>query len=141
MTRKTFLFPNFRCCFPLPFDKSTASRGDRPGRAANALSGEVASPQAHKVCVWRVRCNFKLIDELLCGVYSLRHALCYKRVLTPGQEEHSKPESSAAKLYCLHLQEPGAQTPSPKSESHPNNETETPSLFRRVIFRLGRITP
>jgi hypothetical protein len=26
-------------------------------------------------------------------------------VLTPGQEEHSKPESSAAKLYCLHLQE------------------------------------
>jgi hypothetical protein len=24
---------------------------------------------------------------------------------TTGQEEHSKPESSAAKLYCLHLQE------------------------------------
>jgi hypothetical protein len=62
-------------------------------------------------------------------------------VLTPGQEEHNRPESSAAKLYCLHLQELGAQTPSPKSESHPNNETETPSLFRRVIFRLGRITP
>jgi hypothetical protein len=28
-----------------------------------------------------------------------------RRVLTPGQEEHSKPKSSAAKLYCLHLQE------------------------------------
>ena len=28
------------------------------------------------------------------------------RVLVTGQEEHSKPESSAAKLYCLHLQEP-----------------------------------
>jgi hypothetical protein len=38
-------------------------------------------------------------------------------VLTPGQEEHNRPESSAAKLYCLHLQELGAQTPSPKSES------------------------
>jgi hypothetical protein len=25
------------------------------------------------------------------------------RVLTTGQEEHNKPESSAAKLYCLHL--------------------------------------
>ena len=42
-------------------------------------------------------------------------------VLTPGQEEHNRPESSAAKLYCLHLQELGAQTPSPKSESHPYN--------------------
>ena len=39
------------------------------------------------------------------------------RVLTPGQEEHNRPESSAAKLYCLHLQELGAQTLSPKSES------------------------
>jgi hypothetical protein len=28
------------------------------------------------------------------------------RVHATGQEEHSKPESSAAKLYCLHLQEP-----------------------------------
>ena len=46
--------------------------------------------------------------------------LSLTRVLTPGQEEHNKPKSSAAKLYCLHLQEPGAQTPSPKSESHPN---------------------
>ena len=29
-----------------------------------------------------------------------------RRVLTTGQEEHHRPESSAAKLYCLHLQEP-----------------------------------
>jgi hypothetical protein len=28
------------------------------------------------------------------------------RVLATGQEERNKPESSAAKLYCLHLQEP-----------------------------------
>jgi hypothetical protein len=33
-------------------------------------------------------------------------------VLTPGQEEHNRPESSAAKLYCLHLWEPGGQAPS-----------------------------
>ena len=88
VTRKAFLLPNFRCCFPLPFDKSLASRGDRPGRAANALSGEVASAQAHKVCVWRVRCNFKLIDELLWGVYSLKHALGTDETLSyRGQEE------------------------------------------------------
>jgi hypothetical protein len=28
------------------------------------------------------------------------------RVHATGQEERNKPESSAAKLYCLHLQEP-----------------------------------
>jgi hypothetical protein len=50
---------------------------------------------------------------------------------TTGQEERSKPESSAAKLYCLHLQEP---------ESKRENG-ETPSLLRRIILRLGRVTP
>jgi hypothetical protein len=34
----------------------------------------------------------------------VRHQLL--RAFTTGQEERSKPESSAAKLYCLHLQEP-----------------------------------
>ena len=34
------------------------------------------------------------------------------RVLTPGQERRNRPESSAAKLYCLHLWEPGGQAPS-----------------------------
>jgi hypothetical protein len=34
-----------------------------------------------------------------------------KRVLTTGQEEHNKPESSAAKLYCLHLQEQERKPP------------------------------
>jgi hypothetical protein len=39
-------------------------------------------------------------------------------VLTPGQEEHNRPESSAAKLYCLHLQELGAQKPpAPKAKA------------------------
>ena len=39
---------------------------------------------------------------------------------TTGQEEHSKPESSAAKLYCLHLQEPerkSARVQESKSQS------------------------
>jgi hypothetical protein len=72
---------------------------------------------------------------------SLAQRYFLNSVLTPGQEEHNRPESSAAKLYCLHLQELGAQTPSPKSESPFYIETETPFLFRRVIFRLGRITP
>jgi hypothetical protein len=35
-----------------------------------------------------------------------------RRVLTTGQERRNKPESSAAKLYCLHLWEPGGQAPS-----------------------------
>ena len=73
--RKALLLPNFRCYFPLPFDKSLASRGHRCGRAANALSEEVASAQAHKVYVGWVGCNFKLIDELLWRVYSLKHTL------------------------------------------------------------------
>ena len=34
-----------------------------------------------------------------------RRPIVIRRVLTPGQEEHHRPESSAAKLYCLHLQE------------------------------------
>jgi hypothetical protein len=33
------------------------------------------------------------------------------RVLTTGQEERNKPESSAAKLYCLHLQEQECKPP------------------------------
>jgi hypothetical protein len=48
-----------------------------------------------------------------CTHTSTKHTLnpfyCFtviRRVLTTGQEEHHRPESSAAKLYCLHLQEP-----------------------------------
>ena len=48
-----------------------------------------------------------------------------------GQEEHNKPESSAAKLYCLHLQEqeckPQTQkrkrNPFPLKESYPSPRT------------------
>jgi hypothetical protein len=111
------------------------------------------------------------------------------RVLTTGQERRNKPESSAAKLYCLHLQEPEskrareqeskrarerkkknkkarerksknkrekkqeqerekARTRERKQEQEKEQEQEskrkngkTPSLLRRIILRLGRITP
>ena len=52
-------------------------------------------------------------------------------VLTPGQEEHNRPESSAAKLYCLHLQEPECKkqerarkrNPVPIKENFPSPRT------------------
>jgi hypothetical protein len=94
------------------------------------------------------------------------------RVHATGQEEHNKPESSAAKLYCLHLQEQeckrarallltslGARSKSQskssiayifrsqsaraqecKSKSKRANG-KTPSLLRRIILRLGRVSP
>jgi hypothetical protein len=37
------------------------------------------------------------------------------RVLATGQERHNKPESSAAKLYCLHLQEEECKSQSKSS--------------------------
>ena len=89
VTRKAFLLPNFRCCFPLPFDNSLASRGDKRGRATNACFGEVVSAQAHKGCVWWVGCNFKLIDELLWGVYSLKHTLGTDETLSYRDQEEA----------------------------------------------------
>jgi hypothetical protein len=53
----------------------------------------------------------------MLGKLKVKQRVPLNSVLTPGQERRNKPESSAAKLYCLHLQELGAQTPSPKSES------------------------
>ena len=40
-------------------------------------------------CVGWVRCNFKLIDELLCGVYSLRHALGTDETLNYRDQEEA----------------------------------------------------
>jgi hypothetical protein len=57
-----------------------------------------------------------------------------RRVLTTGQERRNKPESSAAKLYCLHLQEPECKRASKQmAKPHP--------FLRRIILHLGRITP
>jgi hypothetical protein len=73
-----------------------------------------------------------------------------RRVLTTGQEEHHRPESSAAKLYCLHLQEPECKKQERKKQERARSkrerkarerENETPSLLRSILLRLGRVTP
>jgi hypothetical protein len=51
-----------------------------------------------------------------------------------SQEEHNKPESSAAKAFLLTSS--GAREPESKRKNG-----ETPSLLRRIILRLGRVTP
>jgi hypothetical protein len=76
-----------------------------------------------------------------------------------GQERRNKPESAAAKLYCLHLQEPerkSARVQESKSKREQESKKarkrtrtrkqerehgKTPSLLRRIILCLGRITP
>jgi hypothetical protein len=62
------------------------------------------------------------------------HPIILTRVLATGQEEHNKPESSAAK--ALLLTSSGAR----EQESKRQNG-ETPSLLRRIILRLERVTP
>jgi hypothetical protein len=68
-----------------------------------------------------------------CDTYGYS-IIVIRRVLTPGQEEHHRPESSAAKLYCLHLQEQ-------ECKKQEREKTKPRPFFRRVIFRLGRVTP
>ena len=38
----------------------------------------------------------------------------------PARKEHNKPESSAAKLYCLHLQEQECKNPKPQKRKPPS---------------------
>ena len=57
-----------------------------------------------------------------------QHQLLYA-FSRPARKEHNKPESSAAKLYCLHLQEQERKTPNPKNESPLLNESETPHPY------------
>jgi hypothetical protein len=51
-------------------------------------------------------------------------AFVIRRVLTTGQEEHHRPESSAAKLYCLHLQEPECRKQESKKQESKKQERE-----------------
>jgi hypothetical protein len=74
--------------------------------------------------MWKSKENLRELVFFFIGIWTFLHAF------VTGQERRNKPESSAAKLYCLHLQEP---------ESKRENG-ETPSLLRRIIFRLGRVT-
>ena len=87
------------------------------------------------------------------------YTLVIRRVLTTGQEEHHRPESSAAKLYSYifrnRVQEAREQEAreSEKQESEKarerekqerearERENETPSLLRSILLRLGRVTP
>jgi hypothetical protein len=107
----------------------------------------------------------------------LFHRKCIKllHAFATGQERRNKLESSAAKLYCLHLQEQEcksareqerarkqekeqeqeskskkkkARARKRKQEKEQEQESKskrengkTPSLLRRIILRLGRITP
>jgi hypothetical protein len=85
---------------------------------------------------------------------------CLTRIHATGQEERSKPESSAAKLYCLHLQEQeckrarallltslGARAQEHKrararARARAREQMAKPRPFlRRIILHLGRITP
>jgi hypothetical protein len=87
------------------------------------------------------------------GLFHANGLLCHILLHTfaTGQERRNKPESSAAKLYCLHLQEPESKSArerkrTRKQEKEQEQESKrengkTPSLLRRIILRLGRITP
>jgi hypothetical protein len=58
-------------------------------------------------------------NNLLTGfspLWGQQRNIVIRRVLTTGQEEHHRPESSAAKLYFLHLQEPGCRKQESKKQ-------------------------
>jgi hypothetical protein len=54
----------------------------------------------------------------------LLHNCVIRRVLTTGQEEHHRPESSAAKLYFLHLQEQACKKQESKKQESKKQERE-----------------
>jgi hypothetical protein len=57
------------------------------------------------------------------------------RVLATGQERHSKLESSAAKLYCLHLQEPESKRARERARAQERKS------FIAYIFRSKKQEP
>jgi hypothetical protein len=61
-----------------------------------------------------------------------------RRVLTTGQEEHHRPESSAAKLYSYIFRN---RVQEAREQEAREGKNETPSLLRRILLRLGRVTP
>ena len=62
-----------------------------------------------ELCLFWIRCVFEEMSVARFKVEALVFILTswwkFLLAFTTGQEEHSKPESSVAKLYCLHLQE------------------------------------
>jgi hypothetical protein len=73
------------------------------------------------------------------GTQSGKRLCVIRRVLTTGQERRNKPESSAAKLYCLHLQEPECKQQESKKQER--EKTKPRPFLRRILLRLGRVTP
>jgi hypothetical protein len=92
----------------------------------------------------------------------MRYCIVIRRVLTTGQEEHHRPESSAAKLYSYifrsqsvsskrarskrerskrEKQEREARERSKRERKARERKNETPSLLRSILLRLGRVTP
>ena len=95
-----------------------------------------------------------------CSTVTLQCSVI-RRVLTTGQEEHHRPESSAAKLYSYifrnRVQEAREQEAREREKQEREKskrakkqereretrerENETPSLLRSILLRLGRVTP
>ena len=63
-------------------------------------------------------------------------------VLTTGQERTQQTRIFCGKTLLLTSSGAGAQNPKPQKRKPPSKRKRNPpSLFRRVILRLGRITP
>ena len=72
------------------------------------------------------------IQEILSpyqNSYILLHASALLHEFATGQERRSKPESSAAKLYCLHLQEQECKREK-KQEQEREKEWQNPVPFK-----------
>ena len=80
------------------------------------------------VCVWHVHKRPKVNARYL-------PLACF---LTTGQERHNKPESSAAKLYCLHLQgqacKPQAQKRKPPAYIFRSQSARAPERRARALL-------
>jgi hypothetical protein len=61
-----------------------------------------------------------------------------RRIFTTGQEEHHRPESSAARLYCYIFR---SRVQEAREQEARERKNETPSLLRSILLRLGRVTP
>jgi hypothetical protein len=79
-----------------------------------------------------------------------QHTYLLLDAFTTGQEEHHRPESSAAKLYSYIFrnrvqeareQEARERARSKRERKARERKNETPSLLRSILLRLGRVTP
>jgi hypothetical protein len=76
-----------------------------------------------------------LVTSLLLITQSLFDYILLHAFSRPARKDTTNRNLLRQKLYCLHLQEQER-----KSKSKRENG-ETPSLLRRIILHLGRVTP